>query len=129
MFHLNICRRFSKIYPSMREGKVCPLCERRWNVWRTNVCIFTARKRSCGKVMFLHLSVSHSVHRGGLCMMSLPVWQTNPPPDRHPRGQREHSKERAVRILLEYIPVQFNYRFILFRKEGLSWKTIHLHTR
>ena len=26
--------------------------------------------------MFLHLSVSHSVHgwRGGLCMMSLPVW-------------------------------------------------------
>ena len=27
--------------------------------------IFTARKRSCGKVMFLHLSVSHSVHRGG----------------------------------------------------------------
>ena len=33
--------------------------------------IFTARKRSCGKVMFLHPSVSHSVHRGGLCMMSL----------------------------------------------------------
>ena len=26
--------------------------------------IFTARKPSCGKVMFLHLSVSHSVHRG-----------------------------------------------------------------
>ena len=26
--------------------------------------IFTARKQSCGKVMFLHLSVSHSVHRG-----------------------------------------------------------------
>ena len=25
---------------------------------------FTARKRSCAKVMFLHLSVSHSVHRG-----------------------------------------------------------------
>ena len=24
----------------------------------------TARKRSCGKVMFLHLSVSHSVNRG-----------------------------------------------------------------
>ena len=37
--------------------------------------VFTARKRSCGKVMFLHLSVSHSVHRErGLCMMSLPVW-------------------------------------------------------
>ena len=26
--------------------------------------IFTVRKRSCGKVMFLHLSVSHSGHRG-----------------------------------------------------------------
>ena len=26
--------------------------------------VFTARKRSCGKVMFLHLSVSHSVHMG-----------------------------------------------------------------
>ena len=24
-------------------------------------------QRSCGKVMFLHLSVSHSVHRVGLC--------------------------------------------------------------
>ena len=30
-----------------------------------------------GKVMFLHLSVSHSVH-GGLCMMSLPVWLPGP---------------------------------------------------
>ena len=31
-------------------------------------CLFlivTVRKRSCGKVMFLHLSVSHSVHGGG----------------------------------------------------------------
>ena len=26
--------------------------------------IFTVRKRSCGKVMSLHLCVSHSVHRG-----------------------------------------------------------------
>ena len=30
-------------------------------------CI-TARKPSCGKVMFLHLSVSHSVHRGRECI-------------------------------------------------------------
>ena len=28
--------------------------------------LITARKQSCGKVMFLHLSVSHSVHGG--CM-------------------------------------------------------------
>ena len=31
-----------------------------------------------GKVMFLHLSVSHSVQRGDLCMMSLPVWLPGP---------------------------------------------------
>ena len=39
----------------------------------------TARKRSCGKVMFLHLSVSHSVNGGrGLCMMSLHVLLPGP---------------------------------------------------
>ena len=27
----------------------------------------TVRNSSCGKAMFLHLSVSHSVHRGGWC--------------------------------------------------------------
>ena len=33
---------------------------------RIRLCnIFTVRKRSYGKIMFLHLSVSHSVHRGG----------------------------------------------------------------
>ena len=35
----------------------------------------TANKRSCGKVMFLHLSLSHSFHRGGVH----PPWQTLPP--------------------------------------------------
>ena len=41
-------------------------------------CFVTVRKRSCGKVMFLHLSVSHSVHRGG---------EVYTPPGRHPSGQ------------------------------------------
>ena len=45
----------------------------------TNV-IFTARKRSCGKVMFLHLTVSHSVHRAacmveGACVVGGHAWQ------------------------------------------------------
>ena len=40
--------------------------------------IITARKRSCGKVMFLHLYVSPSIHAGGLCMMSLLVWLPGP---------------------------------------------------
>ena len=59
----------------------------------------------CGKVMFLHLSVSHSVHREGVCVSQhafrqTPPWQTSPsgqtsplwadtalgrhPPARHP---------------------------------------------
>ena len=53
--------------------------------------IFTVRNEVWGKLMFLHLSVSHSVHRGNLphCMLgytslgryALP-WQS--PPARHP---------------------------------------------
>ena len=35
----------------------------------------TARKRSCGKVMFLHLSVSHSVRREGReSLYDVTVW-------------------------------------------------------
>ena len=34
--------------------------------------------------MFLHLSVSHSVHRGGVCPSA--CWDT-PPPSRHSLGQ------------------------------------------
>ena len=40
----------------------------------------TIRKRSCGKVMFLHLSVSHSVHRGVYPSMH---WGRHPLPGRH----------------------------------------------
>ena len=48
--------------------------------------VFTAHKRSSGKVMFLHLSVSHSVHREG-CIpacngVCLPLGL-----DTHPPGQ------------------------------------------
>ena len=55
----------------------------------------TVRKRCCGKVMFLHLSVSHSVHRGvcpSACCYTpprqTPPGQTPPrqtPPGRHPQ--------------------------------------------
>ena len=37
----------------------------------------TVRRRSCGKVMFLHLPVSHSVHRGGVCLSA--CWDTHSP--------------------------------------------------
>ena len=65
--------------------------------------IFTVRKRSCGKVIFLHLSVSHSVHRGDTLPRQVPPsgrytpragtppppWQVFPlPPGQvHPPGQ------------------------------------------
>ena len=57
------------------------------------------RKRSCGKVMFLHLSVSHSVHRGVSAPVhagihtppgQTPPWQT--PPGRHLPGQTPQGK-------------------------------------
>ena len=50
--------------------------------------IFTAHKRSCGKVMFLQLSVSHSVHREG--SLSLVRWgrvSGTPPGKPPPPGQ------------------------------------------
>ena len=52
--------------------------------------IFKARKRSCGKVMFLHLSVNHSVHGGSPRQRPPPL--DRPPPVRlrvsgtHPSG-------------------------------------------
>ena len=66
---------------------------------RDSVRIFTVRKRSCGKVMLLHLSVSLSVHRRGrglsgvcvcvsipACTGQTPPRQTPPPPDGHCSG-------------------------------------------
>ena len=67
------------------------------------------------KVMFLHLSVSHSVHRGGVCPSA--CWDAPPgpeadPPEDPPRDQRQTPppvqcmledtrNKRAVRILLD----------------------------
>ena len=41
-----------------------------------NIYMYYRPQRSCGKVMFLHLSVSHSVHRGGVCLSA--CWDTPP---------------------------------------------------
>ena len=48
-------------------------------------CNFYRPQRSCGKVMFLHLSVSHSVHGG--CLADTPSPRSTPwkhPPEAHP---------------------------------------------
>ena len=71
--------------------------------------LFTVRKRSCGKVMFLHLSVSHSVHRGGGAVIH--------PPGRHnpPRPPSRRPLQRTVRILLECFLVYYYYQFCISR--------------
>ena len=96
---------------------------------------------SCGKVMFLHLSVT--LFMGGVCLW---FWGylAHPPPgrytlplDRHPPGQTParadplHSScwdtvnKRAVRVLLECILVQHGFAFstlIRFTNES-SWQS------
>ena len=83
------------------------------------------RKRSCGKVMLLHLSVSHSVH-SGRGLPTHPCRQTWGEGLGRPRGCRPpwmqtfpgYVNKWAVRILLECIPVlvlhYFNFFFIIF---------------
>ena len=69
-------------------------------------CLITVRKQSWGKVMFLHLSVSHSVHRG--CIPAC-IGADTPSPGRHPPPWADPSPRRplqwTVRILLEFIIV------------------------
>ena len=55
------------------------------------IVVTTAGKRSYGKVMFLHLSISHSVHRG-VSLTEIPLgrdpshWsETTPPGQRAPQ--------------------------------------------
>ena len=65
--------------------------------------LITVRKRSCGKVMFLHLSVSYSVHSGG---GSAPVHAGQTTHTTHHWADTPHSRRlllRTVRILLECI--------------------------
>ena len=71
--------------------------------------VITVRKRSCGKIMFLRLSVSHSVHGREVYT---PLGRDSPgghplgrpsPLGRHPHPRRP--LQRRVRIILECILV------------------------
>ena len=82
--------------------------------------IVTTRKRSCGKVMFLHLSVSHSVHRGVSASVHAgiqPPWEDTPlgttPLGRHPPCRR--LLQQTLRILLECILVGYFYALVYVR--------------
>ena len=81
----------------------------------------TVRKRSCGKVMFLHLSVGHSVHRGGVYPSM--HWADTRRVDTPPRPPLQ----RTVRILLECILVHTIsytlYSLTLWKKINLAKST------
>ena len=74
-------------------------------------CTFYFPQRSCGKVMFLHLSVILST--GGVCLIA--CWDTHTPPGQTPPPSRDphwadtlpsrRLLQRTVRILLKYILV------------------------
>ena len=75
--------------------------------YETSNCFITVRKQSCGKVMFLHLSVM--LFTGGRCTppRKTPLLRQTPP-DRHPPGQtpilpQGRPLQRTVRILLDCI--------------------------
>ena len=98
--------------------------------WNKLTELITVRKRSCEKVMFLHLSVSHSVHRGVSASVHAgihplgrhppPHGQTAPPfpqqtvtaaDGRHPSGMNScsvffHMKQLTYLMLAESTLVQ-----------------------
>ena len=93
------------------------------------------------KVMFLHLSVSHSVHRGGVCLSA--CWDTPPgtrhppdqatPPTRHPpSGSRDgyccgryasYWNALLFKHKLNYFSVLFSNYTISFKPE-IVWEAI-----
>ena len=86
------------------------------------------------KVMFLHLSVSHSVHREGVCLSA--CWDTprkqKPPGSRHPHEQcmlGDTVNKRAVCILLECnLVIQKNLTFGVaswILEDGVSLYLLH----
>ena len=61
------------------EGGVVP---KTCHISRLGVGLITGRNEVVAKVIFLHLSVIHSVHRGGFCLSA--CWDTPPPPGADP---------------------------------------------
>ena len=68
-----------------------PTCHFRFSIFVIeNDIVITGRNEVVAKVIFLHLSVIHSVHGGeGVCLSA--CWDTTPPrPGRHPLGPGRH---------------------------------------
>ena len=90
------------------------------------LCFYYRPQTKFAKVIFLHVSVSHSVHRGGVCLSA--CWDTSPraeppPPLAHPPSGtpppaqsmlEDTVNARAIRILLNAILFHFNLQRTLF---------------
>ena len=68
----------------------CPICQSEWSVYHVSdnlsitIVIITVRKRSCGKVMFLHLSCQSFCSQGRACVSQHAVGRgCTPPRQRH----------------------------------------------
>ena len=74
-------------------------------IYREELVHFYRPQRSCGKIIFSQASVSHSVHRGGVCLGA--CWDLHTP-SRYPPGRytpREGTPHpQAVHPLGRYIP-------------------------
>ena len=70
------------------KSKVMP-----FHGWPVGQVIFTGRNEVLAKIIFLHLSVIHSVHRGGgvTCLVRGGVCLTNPPQDQTPDPPRDQT--------------------------------------
>ena len=89
-------------------------------VWiRLKCLLVTGRNEVVAKVIFLHQTVCHSVHRG-VCLSA--CWDTTPPPGADPPGSRlRHTvNEWPVRILLECLLVVLSISNSLFSSSVLN---------
>ena len=83
-----------------------------------------------GKVMFSHLSVNHSVHRGRAVMMPLPVmdstpsWTATPPPGQHHIPFSVNTL--AIHILLECFLVYFCLSKFVCPNFDLLWTSVFI---
>ena len=114
------CRNYTTIYCANLTRK------------RLLLCLFYRPQTKFAKVMFLHLSVSHSVHRGGClpqCILGYtplgadtPREQTCPPPAQCMLG--DTGNKQAVRILLECILV---FQYYCFCLQGMKEHLLRAH--
>ena len=86
--------------------------------------IFTVHKRSCGKVMFVHLSVSNSVHRGVVCPVHAGI---HPPGQTPPHHSPKHTPLRSTSMEPHPISQAHTPRSTPGTTPSSPWKHTHPH--